>query len=538
MNRAISSAIEEWSNILQSPPQKNVRLTTPDKTPDNCIAIDKKIIAILYPVSVNEIKACLTIAIQYKIPLYPVSTGNNWGYGSPLPVTENCAILNLSKMTKIINFDPETGIITLEPGVTQRQLAHFLDENNYAYLIPVTGAGPDCSILGNAIERGYGITPYADHFSSMMSLEAVLADGSIYKPMLSQLGNSSLDSLYKWGIGPYIDGLFTQSNFGIVTQMTICLAPKPKRVEAFFFSVRDTDDFQNIILKIKKVLGEFQGITGSINLMNQHRVLAMTEVYPKENLLDGLIPDAKLKQMASHRQIMLWTGVGALYGNTRVIKAVKKEIRKILKPEAKRLVFLTQHKTQGLLHLINKIPKLNKSIIQETFDTLNKTLQLFTGRPSEIALPLAYWISGKKPSEGEPMKPDKDGCGLIWYSPLVPMQADKVVEFSAMVIRICKKHKIEPLITLTSISDRCFDSTIPILFDKTNETSVRRAQQCYDELFDTGRHSGFVPYRLGVQAMHKLTQYQSVPDFNKKIKAAIDPHNIIAPGRYSTMTEE
>ncbi len=190
---SFQEAKNAWASVLAEPV-----IETP--TLANCITVNKPVSAILYPKTQAEIIACVKIAHQYHVPLYPVSTGNNWGYGTSLPVQDDCAILHLSKMNQILDFDPDTGLITLEPGVTQRQLAQFLDEQQYPYLIPVTGAGPDCSIVGNAIERGYGITPYADHFASVISLEAILPDGSVYHPTLSLLGDKNIDTLHKWGM--------------------------------------------------------------------------------------------------------------------------------------------------------------------------------------------------------------------------------------------------------------------------------------------------------------------------------------------------
>ena len=231
MTDTIEIALSEWENVLEKNSQHapKIKILKDTEILDTCIAIPRNIIAILFPSTEKEVIDCVVIANKFKVPIYPVSIGNNWGYGSTGPVVNNCVILNLSRMDQILEFDPEIGIITVQPGVTQHKLAQFLDVNDYPYLIPVTGAGPECSILGNAIERGYGVTPYADHFLSVMSLRAILADGSIYKPALSQLGNSSLDGSYKWGIGPYIDGLFTQSNLGIVISMTIVLAPIPEK---------------------------------------------------------------------------------------------------------------------------------------------------------------------------------------------------------------------------------------------------------------------------------------------------------------------
>jgi hypothetical protein len=275
------------------------------------------------------------------------------------------------------------------------------------------------------------------------------------------------------------------------------------------------------------------GVTGSINLMNKHRVLSMSEPYPKDQLgPDGLIPDAVLKQMMRRNQVEEWTGVGAIYGNKKVVAATRREIRRILRPVASRLVFFTPGEVKFLHRLANSLPIIKNLHLVNVLGTLHKTMQLFAGEPSEIALPLAYWRSGKMPTDGSPMNPDTDGCGLIWYSPLVPMKPDLTRQYVEMVTTICIKHRIEPLITLTSISDRCWDSTIPILFDRQNETEVARAHACYEELLETGRKYGFVPYRLGIQSMDLPLRADAVPSILKTIKRAIDPNNILSPGRY------
>ncbi|MGZ0078589.1 FAD-binding oxidoreductase [Methylomonas sp. YC3] len=499
----------------------------------NCVGISRSIPAIVVPEDVSAVCQIVRIANKHQISLYPYSTGRNWGYGSKNPAQDHCVLVDLSRMNKILDFDKETGLLTIEPGVTQRQLDAYLKQHDHPYLIPVTGAGPDCSLVGNALERGYGITPYADHFGAVMGLEAVLPNGEIYLSMLSGLGGEAVDKAFKWGMGPYMDGLFSQSNFGIVTKMTIALAPKPERVEAFFFSVKKADDLGLAVEKVRQVLREVGTVTGSINLMNKHRVLSMSEPYPKDRLgSDGLIPEDVLQQLMKRNQVMEWTGVGAIYGNKKVVAAARGEIRRILKPVAKRLVFFTPGLVKFMHGAAQALPVIRDLHLVNVLGTLNKTMQLFAGEPSEIALPLAYWRSGVMPTDGTSMNPDKDGCGLIWYSPLLPMKPELTRQYVEMVKSICIKHRIEPLITLTSISDRCWDSTIPILFDRQDADEVARAQACYHELLDTGRKHGFVPYRLGIQSMDLPAKEHAVPDVLRSLKQAVDPNNIIAPGRY------
>jgi 4-cresol dehydrogenase (hydroxylating) len=41
-----------------------------------------KIPLILRPSTTEEVKKCVELANEFKIPVYPVSKGKNWGYGS------------------------------------------------------------------------------------------------------------------------------------------------------------------------------------------------------------------------------------------------------------------------------------------------------------------------------------------------------------------------------------------------------------------------------------------------------------------------
>jgi 4-cresol dehydrogenase (hydroxylating) flavoprotein subunit len=489
------------------------------------------------PLSPSHVKIIVKASREMKVPLYPISTGNNWGYGSANPVIDGCVIVDLSGMTAI-TVDSVTGLATLEPGVTQGMLRTFLDENLLRFLCPVTGAGPDCSLVGNAIERGYGMVPHSDHFLSIMSLEAVLPDGRIYKPPLAELGCIEVDRGFKWGIGPFLDGIFSQGAFGIVTQMTIALARTPERVEAFFFGLPHDSDIERAVEAVRELSSEVGGTLGLINLLNSRRVLSMMEQYPS-NQLDqtGLIKEAHLSNMERQNQVMPWMGTGAIYGNARVVRAVKAIVKDRLSGVAKRLVFFTPQSVNNFKRLSLMIPGPRGYGLQNMLGLLEKTLQALSGTPNEIALPLAYWISGTRDRD-KPMNPARDGCGLIWYSPLVPMRAEKVREYTSMVHAVCIAHRLEPLITLTTLSDRCFDSTVPLLFDRSRQEAVERAQQCHIALIEEGRKIGCIPYRSTVDSMrHFIKPEAPYWQIVAALKRELDPEGLIAPGRYSEISQ-
>lgn len=486
------------------------------------------------PANREQVVAVVLAARAFGIPLYPISTGNNWGYGGANPVIDGCVVVDLSRMTAL-SVDPDTGILSAEPGVTQQGLADYLDRHGLNYLCPTTGAGPECSVVGNALERGYGITPHADHFAAVTAIEAVLADGRIYRSPLAELGAASVDAAFKWKIGPYLDGLFAQGNIGIVTRMQIALAPRPERVEAFFFAIEDDRGLEAAVAAVRRILAKLGTVGGSINLMNARRSLSMVVPYPAHPLgPHGIIPDRLLQRLAGESQIMPWMGAGALYGDRRLVAAARRIVREELRGSARRLLFCTGPALARFDRLAGLIPGRLGANLRRVFATLGKTMRLLNGRPSTVALPLAYWRSGGLPADRTP-NPAADGCGLMWYAPLVPAQPDRVRGYVDLVERICRRHGLEPLITLTSLSDRCFDSTVPLLFDRADPAAAAAARHCFDELFAAGVAEGFVPYRAHVSTMEKFIGDATAPYWSAvaAIKRGLDPEQLIAPGRYA-----
>lgn len=503
---AIHSALGQWQELLGS---ERV-LTGEDCTPySRCtLSEPRRIPVVLRPRNEEDVVEIVRIAGQHNMALYPISTGNNWGYGAANPVKDGCAIVDLSELTRI-RFNEQLGTVTLQPGVTTQQLHGFLTRRDAPFLVPVTGAGPNCSIVGNAIERGFGLTPHSDHFSAVLGLRAVLADGSIYQPALTEATQGAAPALHKWGIGPYLDGIFTQGCFGIITEMTIALAPKAANRGMMFFEFKD-EKLDEAVAAVQQLMTRCPGMIGGLNLMNRLRMQAMI---PEQKT----IPD--------------WTGIATLYASDHLWPGLKREIREALAPCTRRRIIFTRPRLKKAAAFACFLPGALEKRIMTRVDKLSEAMDMVDGKPIYTALRLVY-SQMKEPASDEKLNPARDGCGLIWYAPLVPMQAGAVREYVKMVEDICPRHAIKPMITLTSISSRAFDSTVPLLFDRNKDRDVAIA--CYNDLYLAGKQKGFMPYRMHIDAMGMLT---GNPDsvfwgLVKKLKNAADPKGIIAPGRY------
>src|SRR4030095_17003422 len=141
-----------------------------------------------------------------------------WGYGSRVPAGDG-VLLDLGRLNRIVAFDEDLAYVTIEPGVTQGQLYEFLRERGSRLWMDATGASPDCSIIGNTMERGFGHTPMGDHCNNVCAFEVVLPTGECVQTGFGRFAEAKAGALGRWGLGPSLDGLFSQSNLGLVTSL-------------------------------------------------------------------------------------------------------------------------------------------------------------------------------------------------------------------------------------------------------------------------------------------------------------------------------
>lgn len=477
----------------------------------------------------------LRVAARHRVPLHPISTGRNWGYGSWLPPGENCAALDLSAIRRIRHFDPITGSVVLEPGVTQQQLSEFLLNGGHPFMVPVTGAGPECSLLANALERGYGITPTSDHFAAVQSLEAVLADGSVYRSPLEELCGRHTVPGYKWGIGAYMDGLFAQNALGVVTAMRIALVRRPEVVRVFVAPISATTPIESVVRTVREIKSTLPGLVGGINLLNARRTLAMVAPYPWDELgANGVISDDALARMQQRYGVTPWTLFGTVYGTRQTAAAAQREIARLCRPAGIAARFFSSRSLRGLEQFASRVPVARiKNAVSRRVRMLRTAAELAEGYPNQTALPLAYWRNRTAPTPGEALDPARDGCGLIWYAPLIPMHEASVARFIDFVSGMMIQYGLEPLITLTTMNEQCFDSSVPLLFDRGTPGASDRAQACCEALIQRGITMGFLPYRLPIDAIPLLERYNlSHSALVGRLMRAVDPQGLLSPGKY------
>ena len=501
---------------------------------------------VIKPKNNEEITAILNAIHQHnaaqtlpenKTAVYTVSSGKNWGYSAQEPSFNNAILLKLSRMKTIEDYDNKQGTITLSAGVTQQELYDFLQEQGGDFWMDATGASPKCSIIGNTLERGFGHTPSGDHFAQVCGFEIILADGSIINTGFKQFSKNGVTPVaancYKWGIGPYVDGLFTQSNLGIVTKMTVWLMPKPEHFEAFFISIKNSEKLPALIDALQPL--KLNGVIKSAaHIGNDHKAIQALSFYPWEKTKGQVpLPDIIKEKLKKQYMVSAWSVSGAFYGSKAEVKVWKKTLKKALKNVADDIKFIDEF----TLNLAVKMKSVLSFFTPIDFNTnvpfLEKLFRLKQGVPTNYFIPSGYWRKKTPPLLTDNIDPTRDNVGLLWLAPVAPIDGKHVKIMSDIIHDIQIKYGYEPGLSITLLTERALECVISLVYDRDIEGEDAKAIACHDELFEILTDKGYFPYRLSSHAHDAYEKIDSslMPQL-KKIKSVLDEGNILSPRKY------
>jgi 4-cresol dehydrogenase (hydroxylating) len=394
-------------------------------------------------------------------------------------------------MNRIREVNVELGYAVIEPGVSQGQMYEYIRDNELPLILDVTGAGPDASIVGNILQRGFGHTPYGDRFRHTSGLEVVLPDGRLIRTGFGRYQNAQAAHVFPWGKGPWIDGLFTQSDYGIVTSACIWLMPKPEAIVGFALKIPSDDSLGKLIDALRR-LRMRRTIESTVHVANDLRVLSSRSRYPWELCREGTTLSAKIRgELRQAHGVGAWNLVGGLYGAGAEVQAAKSVIRKEISRIARVHFFRrpTLARAKSVCHLLpsGRI----RQRLESTVASVESVFDLLEGIPSREHLRGVQWRDqDAAQSIGDPRR-----SGLIWHSPVIPMTATAVERLLLIIESTFDECGLDPLITLSTVTDRSLCCVTSINFDKSDTSSTESAVRCRELLSERTSAEGYYPYR-------------------------------------------
>jgi len=435
--------------------------------------------------TVEQVQGVLAVCNKYRVPLWPISTGRNFGYGTALPATRGQLILDLKRMDRILDVDPVLCTALIEPGVTYQQLHDHIAERNLALWLDFPGGGPLVGPLGNTLERGTGSTPYADHFAQACGMEVVLADGRVLRTGMGALPGSRSWQVYKYGYGPYLDGIFTQSNFGVVTKLGLWLMPAPASYRTVLVQYPDDKGLEQAVEAIRPLR-----LAGTIPnpCALSNAALALTAYTRRADLYQngGPTPDNVILAAARQHGIEPWNLTFTLYGTPEQIAPNLEIVTRALEMSG------------GSVDADHRDPSQANELNLDAFHLLD-------------------WVGGG---------------GLAWIAPVSAALGTDAGRQRDIARSVLGQRGFDYLAAPT-VYGRDLHHMIALVFDHGDLQAVQRARMAFRELAAAFLDNGYGLCRTGIDYMGALASaygdtHRSV---NRALKRALDPNGILAPGK-------
>lgn len=456
---------------------------------------------VIAPGSVDEVRAVVRTAGKLGVPLWTISTGRNLAYGGPAPVVPGSAILDLKRLSRIIEINETLGYAIVEPGVSFFDLFQHLEKMGSPLWIssPAPGWG---SVIGNALERGFGPTAYGDHSQQICGMEVVLADGTLLRTGMGAKANSTTWPLFKNGYGPGWDQAFVQSNFGIVTKLCIWLMPRPEALAVGRIEFAAEEDLAAAVdaLRPLRIEGVINGVPNLRNVlgaavMNGQR----SEWYDKP----GPIPEDVLRRIMARQNVGWWSLQYAIYGRESVVAAQAKIAQDALLrvPGARGEVKITG---------------------SEALKTPDRG-----GGGSRAAIPglaglgIVDWRGGSG--------------SHIDFSPVFPPIGRDALALHRKCRSIIEEGGQDYMGTAYNFG-RSMALICAIVFNRDDAEEAARVRALFARLIKEVGAMGYAEYRTHIRYMDEVAALYDFEEgalgrFNARIKDALDPAGILSPGK-------
>ena len=447
------------------------------------------------PTSVEEIQAALKVANQYRLPLWPISRGKNLGYGGTAPVLTGAVVMDLSRM-KAIQFDEKLGTVLIEPGVGFYDLYDYIRKNDLPYWLSTPGNSWG-SVMGNALDRGVGYTPYGENTKNICGLEVVLPNGDLVRTGMGAFSGAPTWQAYPYGFGPAWDQMFVQSNFGVVTKMGMWLMPAPESLMGLDVEFDKPEDLKAMVdviapLRRERVLTQSPSIG---NWLRAAAVLTRRTDWTKES---GALSDEVIAAIRKQFGIGWWGVSLRLYGREEINKA-------------------------ALAILNREMGGIGPMKMTEVTWRQGEPIDYspWTGTPTTFPMQNINWYGGRG--------------GHIGFSPVIPQDGDAALAQFKRTYGRYKEYGMDYQGSF-AFGERHMLNVNAMILNLDDAAMMGRVDPFFRSLVADAKAQGYGEYRTHIDYMDLVADTYdfnggALLRLNEAVKDALDPNGILAPGK-------
>jgi FAD/FMN-containing dehydrogenase len=474
--------------------------------------------AAVAPDGVEQVRAVMKIADARRIPVYPISTGRNLGYGGAAPVLSGSVVLDLKRMNRILEVSERNASALVEPGVSYFDLYRHIRQKKLKLWIDVPDPGWG-SPLGNALERGAGYTlsPFRDHWGAHCGLEVVLPNGDLVRTGMGALPGAQTWQQFSYGYGPQVDGLFSQGSLGVVTKMGFWLLAEPEASRFGRVRVPRHDDLVPFVDTLAYLMNS--GVMNSMTRLESPLLYGIVIGGAPDPGVQALLSKPggarpeELEQYGVRQGIPYWSAPLQFYGPPKVVEAQWEYAKEKFSAAIPGATFEERP--------LVRFPLTDEQAAQ-------------MADPASYGIPslLAFGMGARSPDNPTPSN------GHVWFSPVIPMSAEEVFKCQDVFRKAFEEWGVQPLgVPLPqSYHPRTFTQIYGFPVTRDIATN-RRNRETFRRMIKLAAEHGWGEYRTAPAFMDDCMAAYSFNDhalrrLHERLKDALDPNGILSAGRY------